>query len=180
MDILQGRDRSLGQTNTCQPSQVIAPYTCCVMSGVILGRFHIYLFIYFLATLHSFWQAWSRSSWRSYQRRFMVFISDAHDSVFAAEQQHLCWGEFPNRSEWRISCIIKFSAAIRRLPIDLRDSWTHLAVQAMKDSGAEGAAPGDLRTMNVCTHWSVWHASKLLSTTGKEVKLILHGVACAA
>lgn len=25
VDILQGRDRSLGQTNTCQPSQVIAP-----------------------------------------------------------------------------------------------------------------------------------------------------------
>lgn len=51
MDILQGRDRSLGQTNTCQPSQVIAPSTCCIMSGVILGRFHIYLFLRHVCTV---------------------------------------------------------------------------------------------------------------------------------
>lgn len=51
VDILQGRDRSLGQTNTCQPSQVIAPiHLLHHVRGNFrsLSLFYFYFFAQFL------------------------------------------------------------------------------------------------------------------------------------
>ena len=115
--------------------------TGLITTGVISDRFHFQL-------RRSYWQAWSRSFSRSYQLRFMVFISDVRGSVKAADHQYLYWGEFLNWSEWVISYIINIFCC------DLSDA-------AMDDFCGERTPPGELRTMN----WSVWLASKLFSTT---------------
>lgn len=75
--------------------RLLPPSTCCITSGVILGRFHCFIFIFCTVSNRRGHplpaDLINEDSWFS----FLM----AHDSVSAAEHRRLHRGEFPNRSE---------------------------------------------------------------------------------